>query len=173
MKERIDVLNAGKRIALRVEDADGVVHRFHDVAVAHAQTLIRGLNAELIPVICGARVNMADTSESEKTGGLRRNDRVRCDDRLGRWKCRVCPEGCGGRDARTGPCFAGNRQIVEPKVSLLGCSGPGYTAFKRGISPSILGDLRLLRSSTAECNGMNRRGSHKNQPLDRLPGRCS
>ena len=69
---------------MRVEDTDGAVYRFHDVAVAHAETLIGWLDAELIAVVGDARVNVAETVEALEAEALKRNDEIAWD--AGFWR---------------------------------------------------------------------------------------
>ena len=64
-EERVQRLGAGQHVTAGIVRGEDVVDGLHDVAVAHAEPLVRRLEAELVPAARRARIVVADAVEPE------------------------------------------------------------------------------------------------------------
>src|SRR5258708_7070979 len=62
--ERVQVDYTNERIALRIKDAQNIIHRLENESITRAKTLVRWLDRELISIVGKALIMEVETIES-------------------------------------------------------------------------------------------------------------
>jgi hypothetical protein len=119
-EEGVEVDDAGLPAAVGVEDAERVVHRLHDVPVAHAEGLVRRFDAELVAVVGGPLVDVVEAVEAPQ-------------------ELRSWPDHAAGPGSRTGVGWAGVGWAGERTVGAAGSRPGGGEVLVRPGGPRYLG----------------------------------